>query len=75
MEEQKRPNGEFMIDGKHLSQVKVIGCITNVQEAATNTIYELEDGTGRLNAKFWNNQEEDAYADSDNRAQITYVLI
>lgn len=32
----------------NLKQIKVVGCIVEIEDASTNTEYTIEDTTGRL---------------------------
>lgn len=67
---QDAPDDSFMIDGKEVAQVKVVGCVVEMAVQSTNISYQLEDGTGRIEVKQWINAE-DSEAESARRAQIT----
>ncbi|CAM9459829.1 unnamed protein product [Ectocarpus sp. 4 AP-2014] len=67
------------IDGADVSQIKLVGCIVEVDEASTNTEYTVEDTTGRLKVKMFHNDGEganDRAAEKRARCQVgTYVRV
>jgi replication factor A2 len=40
-------------DGRKLAQVKLLGSVRGVEDASTNVLYTLEDGTGMMDVKQW----------------------
>jgi len=56
--EQSQDGGNPMLDGKELSQIKVIGLVRSVQAQSTFIQYEMDDGTGMMNVKSWTSPEE-----------------
>lgn len=67
---QDAPDDNFMIDGKEVTQVKIVGCVVEMAVQSTNISYQLEDGTGRIEMKQWINADE-GEGDSARRAQIS----
>ncbi|CAM9306001.1 unnamed protein product [Ascophyllum nodosum] len=67
------------IDGVEVAQVKLVGCIVEMENASTNTEYTIEDTTGRLKVKIFHNDGEggnDRSAERRSRNQIgTYVRV
>jgi replication factor A2 len=50
------PSGDgslILEDGRKLSTVKVVGAVRSVEDASTNVLYQLEDGTGLMDVKQW----------------------
>lgn len=60
------PNS-FSIDGKKLYRAKGVGQIMSINRLATAINIELDDGTGRIDTRFWlmNESEEDDSETSD----------
>lgn len=48
----------FVLDGKETTGVSFIGVIRAVSESSTNVTYEVEDGTGNVDAREWISQGE-----------------
>jgi replication factor A2 len=41
-------------------QVTVVAQVTQVQQQATNCVYQLDDGSGRIEARQWMNADTDS---------------
>eukprot|EP00752_Nemacystus_decipiens_P010313 g9188.t1 len=67
------------IDGVDVSQIKLVGCIVEMEDASTNTEYTVEDTTGRIKVKMFHNDGEggnDRSTEKRARNQIgTYVRV
>lgn len=67
------------IDGVDVAQIKLVGCIVDLEDASTNTEYTIEDTTGRLKVKIFHNDGEgtnDRSAERRAQNQIgTYVRV
>jgi RecJ-like exonuclease len=50
--------GALQVDGVELHQVRLMGAIVEVTEHSTNTIFRIEDGTGRIDVKVFNDNDE-----------------
>mmetsp|Transcript_130420 Transcript_130420/g.194121 ORF Transcript_130420/g.194121 Transcript_130420/m.194121 type:complete len:261 (-) Transcript_130420:23-805(-) len=57
----------FSIDGVPLHRVKVIGQIMGINRQSTTVTLELDDGTGRIDTRFWLNHdpEEEGAEDTE----------
>ncbi|SAM00696.1 hypothetical protein [Absidia glauca] len=60
----------FFIDGAEVTQVKMMGVIRDVNEQSTNTTYRIEDGTGSIEVRKWNDQNE-----TNTSAAVKQVLL
>eukprot|EP00904_Undaria_pinnatifida_P010329 jgi/Undpi1/6426/HiC_scaffold_20.g08907.m1 len=67
------------IDGVDVNQVKLVGCIVELEDASTNTEYTIEDTTGRLKVKIFHSDGEgqnDRSAERRARNEVgTYVRV
>ncbi|KAJ4353449.1 Replication factor A protein 2 [Didymosphaeria variabile] len=53
-----QPDGDdFKIDGNKISQLTFIGQIRNIATQTTNITYKLDDGTGSIEVKQWNDAD------------------
>lgn len=51
-------SGGFMLpDGRELHQIKLVAAVVEVDYNSTNTSWKVEDGTGSINVKMFNNEE------------------
>ncbi|KAG1832030.1 replication protein A subunit RPA32 [Suillus variegatus] len=50
---QAHSDAEWMLDDTELGQVTVVGHVVSIQSQATNNLYWLDDGTGRIEARHW----------------------
>jgi RecJ-like exonuclease len=48
----------MQVDGVELFQVRLMGAIVEVTEHSTNTIFRIEDGTGRIDVIVFNDNDE-----------------
>ncbi|GJE87148.1 replication protein A subunit [Phanerochaete sordida] len=60
---QAHADAEFRIDDMEIGQITLVGQVMQVKNQATNSTYVLDDGTGRFEARHWN----DANAGEDER--------
>ena len=44
--------------GVELHQVKIVGCVFDVEDQSTFTKFEIEDSTGKVEVKLWKDQED-----------------
>lgn len=49
-----------IVDGEELNQLTIIGKVTGVNPTSTMTIYKLDDGTGVVEVRLWNDTDENA---------------
>jgi hypothetical protein len=47
----------FRLDGAELYTVKIMGTIESVEEHSTNVNYRINDGTGAIECKLWNDKD------------------
>lgn len=52
------PDDQYKVDGVDLDNVTLVGKILSVQEQATNLTIVLDDGTGRVELKYWIDSDE-----------------
>ena len=67
------PNGEgtlALADGRELYQVTIVGAVRSAADNSTNVTYELEDGTGLIEIKQWNT-DNDCRALAEMRSRCT----
>ncbi|TFK42517.1 hypothetical protein BDQ12DRAFT_278987 [Crucibulum laeve] len=59
---QAHTDADWMIDDMEVGQVTIVGQVCSVQAQATNCVYWIDDGTGRVEARHWvdSSNEEDA---------------
>ncbi|KAF9336582.1 hypothetical protein BG006_008148 [Podila minutissima] len=57
--QQTQADGDFRIDNAALGQVTLIGCIRNVNKQSTHHTFQIEDGTGTIDAKRFPSDDED----------------
>ncbi|KAG0337214.1 replication factor A protein 2 [Podila horticola] len=57
--QQTQADGDFRIDNVTLGQVTLIGCIRNVNRQSTQHTFQIEDGTGTIDAKRFPSEDED----------------
>jgi hypothetical protein len=50
-------DGTFKLDGVDLHIVKVMGVIEGVDEHSTSVTYRVNDGTGAIECKLWNEKD------------------
>ncbi|KAI0928429.1 hypothetical protein AcW1_005676 [Taiwanofungus camphoratus] len=59
---QAHSDAEWMIEETEIGQVTVVAQVISIQTQTTNSVYWLDDGTGRLEARHWvdSGNEEDS---------------
>lgn len=50
---QSHPDADFKIDNVEIGALTFCGRVVNVSSAATNTTYQIDDGTGSIEVKQW----------------------
>ena len=51
-------SGGFVLpDGREIHQIKLVAAVVEVDYNSTNTSWKVEDGTGSINVKMFNNEE------------------
>ncbi|EGN93261.1 hypothetical protein SERLA73DRAFT_189801 [Serpula lacrymans var. lacrymans S7.3] len=50
---QAHSDADWMLDETEIGQVTVVGQVVSIQSQATNSLYWLDDGTGRIEARHW----------------------
>ncbi|EKM55343.1 uncharacterized protein PHACADRAFT_173451 [Phanerochaete carnosa HHB-10118-sp] len=70
---QVHADAEFRIDDMELGHITVVGQVVQVKSQTTNSTYTLDDGTGRYEARHWN----DANAGEDDKGikENTYIRV
>lgn len=59
-------DGSYFTHGVELSYVRFIGVIREINPEETHTRYSIEDGTGLITIRIWNNDASTAHFDNDN---------
>ena len=59
----------------HLLQVTVVAQVVNISSQTTNTMYYLDDGTGRLEARVWSSDGEDNDQEDNGIKYVLAVLL
>jgi replication factor A2 len=49
--------GHMLPDGRELHQIKIVAAVVEVDYNSTNNSWKVEDGTGSINVKMFNNEE------------------
>ncbi|KAG7452416.1 replication protein A, subunit RPA32 [Guyanagaster necrorhizus] len=60
---QAHTDAEWMLDEMVIGHVTTVGQVIRIQKQATNSVYNLHDGTGHIEVRHWNettNEEDDA---------------
>jgi len=50
---QAHTDAEWQINGSEIGQVTIVGTVASVQNQTTNTVYWIDDGTARIEARHW----------------------
>lgn len=56
---QEEAEGSLYLNGKELSQVRVLGRVISTKEQSTAMSFILEDGTGKMEVKKWAEDQDD----------------
>lgn len=59
MGSEQRDN-KFKIDGKVIGQVTIVGVILRLEQQNTNLNYMIDDGSGKINVRIYDDQDGDA---------------
>jgi hypothetical protein len=63
------PDG-FFIDNAQVNQVRVMGIIDSIDDLSTAVNYQIQDGTGVCECKFWKDNDDG----SNKHASIRYII-
>lgn len=73
---QAHSDAEWMLDDTELGQVTVVGHVVSIQSQATNNLYWLDDGTGRIEARHWiDSSIEDSGTGSSAITEGSYIRV
>ncbi|KAG2157200.1 replication protein A subunit RPA32 [Suillus clintonianus] len=73
---QAHSDAEWMLDETELGQVTVVGHVVSIQSQATNNLYWVDDGTGRIEARHWiDSSIEESGTGSSAIAEGSYVRV
>lgn len=67
--EEIHTGGETMLDGLELTRMCFIGQVRNISKQTTNTTFKMDDGTGTMEAKDWNDIDAPMYDEAGNPLQ------
>jgi len=56
---QEHQDDAWKVDGAELHNVKLVGCVLNVDEQSTFTKFDIEDSTGVIEVKLWDSGGDD----------------
>lgn len=73
---QRPPDDTFLVDGQEVSNVTLVGLVSNKDEKVTDVVFMLDDGTGRIEVKRWIDlQENYDMTESSNIRNNTYLRV
>jgi len=61
---QAHSDAEWMLEEAEIGQVTVVAHVVTIQAQATNNVYWLDDGTGRIEARHWTDSSLDEDSDA-----------
>ncbi|KAI0054149.1 nucleic acid-binding protein [Auriscalpium vulgare] len=56
---QAHADAEWMVENSEIGQLTIIGQVVNIKRQATNNVYWLDDGGGRIEARHWSDSTSD----------------
>ncbi|CAH1765759.1 11009_t:CDS:2 [Entrophospora sp. SA101] len=68
-------NSVIKLDGHEIGYITFIAVITSVSSRFSNTEYIMEDGTGLISVKIWQDSTDEANAKNDDIKENTYVTV
>ncbi|KAJ3763737.1 hypothetical protein EV360DRAFT_32901 [Lentinula raphanica] len=71
---QAHTDAEWTLEGNEIGQVTIVGHVVNITEQATNVLYTLEDGTGKVEARRWKEQSSEEDAGKWGDIQVNQVI-
>ncbi|KAJ4488149.1 replication protein A subunit RPA32 [Lentinula aciculospora] len=71
---QAHTDAEWILEGNEVGQVTVIGHVVDISEQTTNVLYTLEDGTGKVEARRWREQNTEEDVDKWGDIQVNQVI-
>ncbi|KAJ2783143.1 Replication factor A protein 2 [Coemansia interrupta] len=57
--ESAKDDAPVMLDGEEVRQVTFVGVVRNMNRQQVNLMYSVEDGTGKIDVRVWNNDGDD----------------
>jgi replication factor A2 len=51
-------DGTYRLDGAEIHTVVIMGVVENIEQHSTSTTFKINDGTGSIDAKLWNNEKD-----------------
>lgn len=51
-------DGAYRLDGAEIHTVVIMGVVEGIEEHSTSTTFKINDGTGSIDAKLWNNEKD-----------------
>ncbi|KAH8116775.1 replication protein A, subunit RPA32 [Phellopilus nigrolimitatus] len=74
--EQAHADAESYIDSVEVTQVTVVASVISIQSQTTNSMYYIDDGTGRIEARLWTDSSaEDDDSNLNGVKEGTYVRV
>ena len=64
--EELHPGGEVRLDDVELTRICFVGQIRNISKQTTNTTFKMDDGTGTIEAKDWNDMDNPSHDELGN---------
>lgn len=64
-----------MLDGLELTRICFVGQVRNISKQTTNTTFKMDDGTGTVEAKDWNDIDAPMYDEGGNPLQTNKETI
>ncbi|KIK59723.1 hypothetical protein GYMLUDRAFT_201150 [Collybiopsis luxurians FD-317 M1] len=71
---QAHTDAEWTLNGHEVGQVRVIGHVVNVSQQATNTVYLVDDGTGKVEARRWREQSSEEDVEKWGNIEVNQVI-
>ncbi|CAJ0638669.1 2534_t:CDS:2 [Entrophospora sp. SA101] len=68
-------NSVIKVDGHEIGYITFIAVITSVSSRLSNTEYIMEDGTGLISVKIWQDSADEANAKNDDIKENAYVTV
>ena len=64
--EEVHQHGDIRLNGSDLTRISLVGSIRNVSRQTTNTTFRLDDGTGIIEVKDWNDVDKPTHDENGN---------
>ncbi|KAL0946592.1 hypothetical protein HGRIS_012793 [Hohenbuehelia grisea] len=72
---QTHTDANWVIDGNELGQVTIVGQVVHITMQATNCLYMIDDGSGRIEARYWIDASEGDANKMDGVEENMYVRV